>query len=703
MGQIRPDVKTNHLNRYPQQEELLVPFLRDFYVTRGARREFFRTQSRTDLFEFFLSPEDDTKEKFGFNLELLMIYSPHNEMAARTLQAVEEIYETTPAKGRVETLVYVLISEAENVREWLNNYQSSQRNSEPRIIIAFTANEIRQNKTNPNFIGNKISEQFYQRDLFDFSLPLKEDAYFFGREKLLTTYYDAVKKIENRGLFGLRKTGKTSFLYKLKRTVEFEKTGLMFFFDCKNPSIRKLRWYELLADICDNISEKTGINISAKSKKYTETKISDTFSNLIKKIGELEENNKIILVFDEIEYISFLSPTNNHWKSDYIDFWQTMWSCQSEYRNLVFFIAGLNPSVLDTNRIDGVQNPLFGIVSPDYLTGFTKPELNLMIVSLAKKMGLEFQTNALEYIYNQYGGYPHLTRKACSWINKDYSDRRTNKPIHISDTDLISTQESRDLDLSDYSSHVVSELFEFYPIEYQMLEMLASGEKREFIEFSKEPEFTKHLIGYGLLMYDNFNMPKITIPVVEKYVGLELAKREGRKTILRVVEPSRREAWLSTRINYIIKDFQLLVDLIKNSNQDKLFGEFSFPNSSEFLKIKVSEDESIFESFINTCFKCFVESIEVYGKPINRKYYEDIISVKYPSLVYALERIRVYRHERHHLQLSVPITKQKLAAYLKIDLENQAPSQVKDLYFVLQQCVLDNLLAGLQAEINKLT
>jgi hypothetical protein len=702
MGQIKTEVKINHLNKYPQQEDLLIPFLTDFYVTRGVRRDIFPNQSNTELYEYFLSPEDATKEKFGFNLELLLVYSPHTSMAARTFQAIEKIYQTQPAKGRVETLVYILISECETVREWLEAYLSSQLNNEPRIIIAFTANEIRQNKNNANYIGNKISEQFYQRDLFDFSLPLKEDAYFFGRERLLTTYYDAVKKTENRGLFGLRKTGKTSFLYKLKRTVEFETTGLMFFFDCKNPSIKKIRWHEFLANICDKISEKSNIKISAKSKKYSETKIADTFNNLIKKVGELESSNKVILVFDEIEYISFLNQKESHWKNDYIDFWQTMWSCQSEYRNLVFFIAGLNPSVLDTNRIDGVQNPLFGIVSPDYLTGFSKPELNLMVTSLAKKMGLEFQPDALEYIYNQYGGHPHLTRKSCSWINKDYSDKRISKPIHISETDLISTQESRDLDLSYYSSHVVSELSDFYPDEYQMLEMLASGEKREFIELSKEPEFTKHLIGYGLLMYDNFNMPKITIPVVEKYVGLELAKREGRKTILRVVEPSRREAWLSTRINYILKDFQLLVDLIKNSNQDKLFGEFSFPNSSEFLKIKVCEDESKFESFINTCFKCFVESIEIYGKP-NRKYYEDIISVKYPSLVYALERIRVYRHERHHLQLSVPITKQKLAGYLKIDLENQAPSQVKDLYFVLQQCVLDNLLAGLQAEINRLT
>src|SRR5690606_13238578 len=139
-------------------------------------------------------------------------------------------------------------------------------------------------------------------------------------------------------------------------------------------------------------------------------------------------------------------------------------------------------------------------------------------------------------LFDQYGGHPHLTRKTCSWINKDYSERSIPKPITINRQGLVDTQDSRDLDLSYYSSHVVAELSDFYPDEYEMLELLVTGDKREFIELSGEPEFTKHLLGYGLLSYDSTNMPKISIPVIGKHIGLELAKKEGRKTILKVVE-----------------------------------------------------------------------------------------------------------------------------------------------------------------------
>jgi len=41
--------------------------------------------------------------------------------------------------------------------------------------------------------------------------------------------------------------------------------------------------------------------------------------------------------------------------------------------------------------------------------------------------------------------------------------------------------------------------------------------------------------------------------------------------------------------------------------------------------------------------------------------------------------------------------------FINTDLEGQTPSEVKDLPFVLQQCVLEGLLTGIQIETNKLS
>jgi hypothetical protein len=105
----------------------------------------------------------------------------------------------------------------------------------------------------------------------------------------------------------------------------------------------------------------------------------------------------------------------------------------------------------------------------------------------------------------------------------------------------------------------------------------------------------------------------------------------------------------------------------------------------------------------NVCNRCFVESVENYGKAVGRpKYYWQEIQSAYPGLWFALHRIKLYRHERLHLQLTAQASKEMLS-YLSQDLEGKAPSKVPDLFFMLQQCVLDGLLTGLQIEISKLT
>jgi len=123
--------------------------------------------------------------------------------------------------------------------------------------------------------------------------------------------------------------------------------------------------------------------------------------------------------------------------------------------------------------------------------------------------------------------------------------------------------------------------------------------------------------------------------------------------------------------------------------------------ADEFLKISVVTSQKDFSSFINTCYRCFVESIDNYGVSINKsKYFWNEIKNAYLDLFEALLRIRVYRNERDHIQLNDTVNEQFLT-FMKIDLEEHAPSQVTDLYFTLQQRILDAFLRGIQAEITK--
>ena len=430
-----------------------------------------------------------------------------------------------------------------------------------RIIIIFSASELREaSKGDSWYIRNVISQQLFGRDLFDYRLPLQKDTYFFGRQDIVMDYYDAIKRGENRGIFGLRKTGKTSLIFKLERMFKIDGVICLFYYDCKLPSIRRLRWFQLLEKICKDICERFDIKVKGK---YDEINIADTFDRLISKTSGLDK--KIVLVFDEIEWVSPIAIRDLHWKSDFIDFWQTFWACQSRNRNISAIIAGVNPSVVEIDSFDGVQNPLFGIAPYNFLQGFSLEELSTMVNVLGKRMGMKFDNSSKEYLHKRYGGHPLLTRISCSLINSRLKAKGETKPVDITKLWLLENEEDRDAELVFYCRHVVSELQQFYPEEYEMLSLLACGQTSDFLELATYPEYTRHLKSYGLLGQDEKGSPVIAIPVVKRYIGLELARKDGRRSIYKLVEPLRRKEWLEKRVQSILHEFRFLERLVQNS------------------------------------------------------------------------------------------------------------------------------------------
>ncbi|MCB8916944.1 MAG: hypothetical protein H6666_03385 [Ardenticatenaceae bacterium] len=251
-----------------------------------------------------------------------------------------------------------------------------------------------------------------------------------------------------------------------------------------------------------------------------------------------------------------------------------------------------------------------------------------------------------------------------------------------------------------YCNHVVSELREFYEYEYYMFELLASGQLLDFKE--AEDKHIRHLVNYGIVGRKDGDYA-VTIPVVGKYVGIELAKSEGRSLVYKIVEKPGRETWLTRRKEEIVTDLRVLEKITKKNSSPLIYGPASFPEADEFLKITVADSLADFSVFINTCYRCFVEPIDHYGKSINIKtYFGNVIKREYPKLFDALLRIRVYRNERDHIQLN-NIANEQFLAFRKADLEGRSPSQISDLYFTLQQRVLDALLLSIQSEITRLS
>ena len=132
-----------------------------------------------------------------------------------------------------------------------------------------------------------------------------------------------------------------------------------------------------------------------------------------------------------------------------------------------------------------------------------------------------------------------------------------------------------------------------------------------------------------------------------------------------------------------------------------LYCDNSFPEPERFLGAIAVTTNDEFVPFINICNRCLVESVERMGRSVgNQKYFWTEIKVAYPDLWDALQRVKIYRNNDLHLEL-MPTVEAELKRFIEIDLEGRRIAQVPDVWFVLQQSVLDGLLLGVQCELNR--
>ena len=689
MPRIVAEVEKGYFKENPEEETILRAFLADFDVTWARRRNAFGSS----LGVYFLKPARHMEQAFGFESEILAVYSDYDTLEPRTMQALTRFLSDEPARGRVDTMIAFLISEASAPLPWTKQYMTDH--PESMLIAAFEARALRDGHSDAWLVRSRLANQLYQRDLFDHRLPIRNDFFFFGREDLIYDFYTAVKRSENRGLFGLRKTGKTSVFFKLERQLRAVGNDVFIYLDCKYPPIRQLRWEQLLFRLARDLAKQTD-----RPEPSASAHPSDAFLDGIESVlGD----RHIALVFDEIEYIGPSNPIDEHWREDFIPFWQTIWAAQSRFGNLAVFLGGVNPGIVEQDLIEGSPNPLFGIVPPKYLGGLGLEEVRRMLRTLGRPMGLRFAPEAVGYIHTRYGGHPLLTRIACSIMHGALRDAREELPATIRPSWLQVTEGQRESELSFYCGHIVSELRQFYEHEYEVLTELAIGGLADIFEVTSDPIFTAHLNNYGLLNRDEAGRPSISIPVLEHYLGRQSAREKGRQTILEVVEEPGRERWIRNRTKAIDQNLEQLQKEIARVEGPWLFGSHSYPESHRFFALTPVTEEADFGSFMNVCNRCFVEPLENYGASIGKaRYLWQDIKVTYPALCEALRRIKAYRHDRVHIRLN-PSASEELRVFLARDLGGRPPAGVPDLWFRLQQCVLDDLLVCILVEIDRLT
>ncbi len=467
-----------------------------------------------------LRPEPEIAEEFSLNRDILCYVDENQRPDNRSFQTIEKLLASD--KSRLVDDVVFFVSDSDLTDSVCKDYMERSG----RKVITFSWRDV---EAGHEDFAHEIVRQFlYSRDFFDVRDPVSTDAQFFARYKLVDDLFDSLKMGQNSGIFGLRKIGKTSVLERLLKRNDTANAFRVALLDAQAPEIMKNDAAGVALEICREFNNSW----ARQNNRPLRNDIPQT-ANLIEASRYLREfinqlvgqGKPLLLVIDELERVlPSQSRLANPWNTEYLDLWRLLRSIsQTMNQKFVFLVASTNPYFVESAKFEGEDNPLYRFLRTIYLPMFGTNDLSDMLRKLGKPMGISFSDDAIEAIYDEYGGHPFLSRQLCSAIARDLLDR----PLLVESRHVNKTIEHFRAYSREDLDAVLKVFSDFYPDEYELLKILNDDERRAIKRLEDQPIAAKHLLGYGLLEKTR-NSYRFTMAALPPYLETRDA-REYRK------------------------------------------------------------------------------------------------------------------------------------------------------------------------------
>ena len=469
---------------------------------------------RTEYAIHFFKPTQELRRMYSLGNELLVvsIADGMDEFKSRTKDFLDYILVTnTEFKNRLDKVTCFVIDSNPEIVAMIKDDRI--KNPDSRIIVPFSTYELNGSFTKDAF-NNRMREFLYEKDLFGIAVPLKDDTLFFGKDrtKTISELYARYKTGEEGGLFGLRRIGKTSILYLLKKRI-IESGGIATYVDCS--SAPHYRWNEFLKYIVETIvndyseiedEEECKLVVSdfeLTEARYSESRASQSFAQDIFSIYQNAGRKRVLIILDEIENISYITSPSLWWREnlDALYFWQAMRSLiQMHNECMAFVVAGVNPMCVEIQTIDKYDNPIFGMLNPIYVSLFEYDDIKRMISDIGGRLGLSFEDAIFSKLMEDYGGHPFLIRQVCSKINQDYIMQNVKRPTTVTRYSYVIKNDEYRHRMTSVIEQILGVIENYYPKEFELLKRLALDGRDAFKkEIALGEKGVQHLVGYCII------------------------------------------------------------------------------------------------------------------------------------------------------------------------------------------------------------
>ena len=550
MARIHPAVENSYFDQYPAERDLVRPLLPAFDVTWASRKR----DGNAEIAAYFLKPEHFIAELLGTDREILFVYAPFAKLQARAILLHDSV--AAQHSTRLDPVGSILVAPPTDTKRFVHAFLATQPERPP--IVAFSLEELAA-LDSVNALRAALISQFFNRNLFAVESPLKSDTLFFGRTSVVAELLDRFRAGQSSGLFGLRRIGKTSVLYALGRRSVAGKLGGFAYVDTSNPSLHKSRWWGALQQLVQAIATPFALkrgersHIRALTVEYDEGTAARHFKSDVENLIQRMPDQRLLLALDEIEHLTFGISPASHWADDSLPLWQTLRSVHQDTAGaFCFVVAGVNPHLLEAERIGRFDNPLFSTVRPYYLRPFDRESVREMVRRLARHMGLRCDEALYGALAEEYGGHPFLVRQACSQLARTVPER----PGELTLTLLDGNRSGINRGLEKNVRQILNVLAIWYPDEYEMIRILAAGDVETFRSFAEaSAEFTEHMEGYGLVENPT-GAPRITMGLVEQVLKRKqpVGPRGGTDADAVLVEITTRRNKIEKKLRSVLRD-----------------------------------------------------------------------------------------------------------------------------------------------------
>jgi hypothetical protein len=357
-------------------------------------------------------PSKRLRASLGVDREVLVVASNFMDQQQRSVKFAR--HEIDESNGRFESTLVIFVHNDPDGNSKLKNWGRNQGLS----VLPLYRPEL---TSDPDDLERALCRELYSHDPFDVTGPVSDDTNFFGRRDEAINLARKLQKNQIRSCLGIRKIGKTSIINRVVQEITSNHDCICVMVDCSRDDIWSMDASHLLYAIGCSIKTAADKNTKYCAIEILQNDSSIAESRAVLETAVLQSGLPVIVIFDEVDYITPGSPTSEHWKIEFNPFWRNFRAIYQEIsrqtKNLSVLVGGVSTYWFTVESIGGIENAALAFVPEEYLSPMQEGATIAMLKRLSKTAGLKFDESTYELIARASGNMPFWARKCCSWIN----------------------------------------------------------------------------------------------------------------------------------------------------------------------------------------------------------------------------------------------------------------------------------------------